>query len=180
MTYYLDNKEIPFANKDELQKQMPMIKKKYLYAGDFAKASLTELFSENKLEGSAILSANWFYNTIFINDGKLNFKPVAMPMQAQLSPYRATAIIDANSDNLPDILLGGNYYDNNIQMGRYDADYGTILLNKGNDNFVAQNINGLTVKGQVRSIQTVKLAGDKRAYIFARNNDSTLIIKFKN
>jgi hypothetical protein len=65
MTYYLDNKEIPFANKDELQKQMPMIKKKYLYAGDFAKASLTDLFSENKLKSSTILTANWFYNTIF-------------------------------------------------------------------------------------------------------------------
>lgn len=179
MTYYLGNKEIPFANKDELQKQMPMIKKKYLYAGDFAKASLTELFSENKLEGSTILSANWFYNTIFINDGKLNFKPVVMPIQAQLSPYRTAAIVDANNDNLPDILLGGNYYDNNIQMGRYDADYGTILLNKGNDNFVAQNINGVIVKGQVRAIKPVHLANGKPAFVFARNNDSALVIDFK-
>ncbi len=138
LTYYLDNKEIPFANKDELQKQMPALKKKYLYAGDFAKASLTDLFSENKLKSSQILTANWFYNTILVNDGKMNFKAVPMPLNAQLSSYKTAAVADVNN-KLPDILLGGNYYDNNIQMGRYDADYGTILLNKGNGNFVPEN-----------------------------------------
>ena len=180
LTYYLNNKEIPFANKEELQKQMPSLKKKYLYAGDFAKASLAEIFTAGKLKSSTILTANWFYNTIFINDGKMNFKPVAMPMQAQLTPYKTAAIADVNNDKLPDILLGGNYYDNNIQMGRYDADYGTILLNKGNNNFDAEELNGVTIKGQVRSIKSIKLAGNKQAYVFARNNDSTLVVGFKD
>ena len=40
LTYYLNGKEIPFANKAELEKQMPFLKKKFLYASDFAKASL--------------------------------------------------------------------------------------------------------------------------------------------
>jgi hypothetical protein len=65
-------------------------------------------------------------------------------------------------------------------MGRYDADYGTILLNKGNDNFSAQNINGVTVKGQVRSIKPVKIAGQKQAFVLARNNDSAMVIGFGN
>ncbi len=180
LTYYLNNKEIPFANKDELQKQMPFLKKNYLYAGDFAKASLTDLFPESKLKSATTLTANWFYNTIFINDGKMNFKAVPMPVEAQFSPYKTATIVNANNDNLPDILLGGNYYDNNIQMGRYDADYGTILLNKGNDQFVATTLNGVTIKGQVRSIKPIKLADNKQAFVFARNNDSTLIIDFKN
>ncbi len=179
LTYYLANKEIPFANKDELQKQMPALKKKYLYASDFAKASLSDIFSEEKLKSSTTLTANWFYNTIFINDGKMNFKAVPMPMQAQLSPYKTATVVDANGDNLPDILLGGNYYDNNIQMGRYDADYGTILLNKGNDNFVATTLNGLTIKGQVRSIKPIRLTSNKQAFVLARNNDSILVIDFK-
>jgi hypothetical protein len=32
--------------------------------------------------------------------------------------------VDANGDNLPDILLMGNYYNSNIEMGFYDADLG--------------------------------------------------------
>ncbi|MEP6464860.1 MAG: VCBS repeat-containing protein [Parafilimonas sp.] len=179
LTYYLDNKEIPFANKDELQKQMPFLKKKYLYAGDFAKASLTDMFSESKLKSSTTLTANWFYNTIFINDGKMNFKAVPMPVNAQFSPYKTAAIADVNKYSLPDILLGGNYYDNNIQMGRYDADYGTILINKGNDKFVAEKLNGVTIKGQVRSIKSIQLANNKKAFILAKNNDSTMVIDFK-
>ena len=39
---------------------------------------------------------------------------------------------------LPDILLVGNYYENNIQMGRNDADFGTILLIKAMDNLTAK------------------------------------------
>ena len=180
LTYYLNNKEIPFSNKDELQKQMPSLKKKFLYAGDFAKASLTDIFSESKLKSSTILTANWFYNTIFINDGKMNFKAVPMPANAQLSTYRTATIADVNHDHLPDILLGGNYYDNNIQMGRYDADYGTILLNKGNDKFIASTLNGVTVIGQVRSIKPLHLANSKQAFIYARNNDSTMVLDFKD
>jgi enediyne biosynthesis protein E4 len=180
LTYYLDNREIPFANKDELQRQMPALKKKYLYAGDFAKASLADIFSEDKLKSSTTLTANWFYNSIFINDGKMNFKAIPMPVNAQFSPYKTAAIVDANNDSLPDILLGGNYYDNNIQMGRYDADYGTILLNKGNDQFTATMLNGVMVKGQVRSIKPITLVSNKKAFILVRNNDSTLILDFKD
>ncbi|MFT4152762.1 VCBS repeat-containing protein [Parafilimonas sp.] len=178
LTYYLDNKEIPFANKEELQKQMPVIKKKYEYAGDFARASLTDLFSESKLKSSAMLTANWFSNTIFINDGKQNYKAVEMPANAQFTTCKTAAVADVNNDGLPDVLLGGNYYDNNIQMGRYDADYGTILLNRGNDTFIAGTLNGVVIKGQVRSIKPIQLA-NKQAFIYARNNDSALVVRFK-
>ncbi len=86
-------------------------------------------------------------------------------------------VINANDDNLPDILMMGNYYDSNIEMGRYDADFGTVLINKGGGNFSAETIHGLSVKGQVRHIQTVSI-GKQKAFILARNNDSTMLIKF--
>ena len=60
-----------------------------------------------------------------------------MPWQAQFSPYKDAVVVDANNDSLPDILLGGNYYENNVQIGRYDADFGTILVNKANGKFDA-------------------------------------------
>src|SRR5206468_8955561 len=58
LTYYLAGHELPFANKDELQKQMPFIKKKFLYAGNFAKASLEEIFSPERLKSADALTAN--------------------------------------------------------------------------------------------------------------------------
>jgi hypothetical protein len=178
LTYYLQGKQIPFATKDELQKQMPVMKKKFLYGEDFAKATLEELFTKEKLQKSDTLTANYFANSILINKGDLNFDVQPMPWQAQLSPYRDAVVVDANGDNLPDILLVGNYYENNIEMGRYDADFGTILLNKGNNKFSAESLNGLQIKGQTRHIKTINI-NNAPAYILARNNDSAMIIRFK-
>ncbi|MGB8192123.1 MAG: VCBS repeat-containing protein [Chitinophagaceae bacterium] len=177
LTYYLHGKEIPFANKSELDKQMPFLKKKFLYAGDFGKATLTDLFAANTLEKSDVLTANYFANTIFINEGNFNFKAMPLLWEAQLTPYRDAAIVDANNDQLPDILLAGNFYDNNVQMGRYDADYGTLLINKGNGSFAYQSVSGADIRGQVRHIRKVKLANKQEALILARNNDSVMVIK---
>lgn len=179
LTYYLDGKEIEFANIGELEKQIPIIKKRFLYAQDFAKASLDDIFTKEKLESADTFTANYFANSILINDGNLNFLVKPMPWKAQLSPFKTAVVIDANGDNLPDILLAGNYYENNIQMGRNDADYGTILVNKGNGKFEVESINGLTIKGQVRHIKEINI-GKKQAFILARNNDSTMIIQFKD
>ncbi len=179
LTYYLAEKEIEFANIGELEKQIPVIKKRFLSARDFAKASLSDIFTKEKLESSDTLTANYFSNAVLLNDGNLNFKVQPLPWQAQLSPYKTAVVVDANGDDLPDILIAGNYYENNIQMGRNDADYGTILINKGMGKFDAEPLNGLQIKGQVRHISEINI-GNQKAYILARNNDSTMIIQFKD
>ncbi|MBC7629634.1 MAG: VCBS repeat-containing protein [Ferruginibacter sp.] len=177
LTYYLEGKEIPFANKVELEKQMPVLKKKFLYAGDFAKATLQELFTSEKLDEATKLTATYLSSAVLINKGNLHFETKALPMEAQFSSMKDAVVVNANDDNLPDILIMGNYYDPNIEMGRYDADFGTILINKGKGNFLAETINGLAVKGQVRHIKPVTI-GKQPAFILARNSDSAMLIKF--
>jgi len=179
LTYYVDGKELPFANKTELQKQIPIIKKKFLYAGDFAKASIDEIFSSEKLESAEVLKSDYFANALLINDGKMNFTTKPLPWQAQLTSYRDAVVLNANNDDLPDVLLLGNYYENNIQMGRYDADCGTILINKGHGSFSCEDLNGLQIKGQVRHIKNIRLANGREACVLARNNDSVLVISKK-
>ena len=179
LTYYVNGRVLPFVNKDELQKQLPFIKKKFLYARDFADASITEIFGSEKLRNAEVLTADYFNNAILINNGGVNFTTIAMPWQAQLSSYRDAVVVNANNDELPDILLCGNYYDNNIQMGRYDADFGSVLVNKGKGHFTCENINGLSITSQVRHIKELNIAG-RKAYILAKNNDSALVISFIN
>ncbi|HTL08043.1 MAG TPA: VCBS repeat-containing protein, partial [Chitinophagaceae bacterium] len=178
LTYYLQHKEIPFANKAELEKQIPVLKKRFLYAEDFAKSSLENLFTKEKLEHAQVLTANYFSNAILINNGNLQFAVQPMPWEAQLSSYKTAAVVNANNDSLPDILLAGNFYENNIEMGRYDADFGTLLVNKGKGQFEVSNLNGLVIKGQTRHIAPITIAG-REAFVMARNNDSTVVIRFK-
>ncbi|MBP6025108.1 VCBS repeat-containing protein [Ferruginibacter sp.] len=177
LTYYVQHKQITFSNKGELEKQMPILKKKYIYAADFAKASFSDIFSAAKINTSVISTADYFANAILINNGNLNFTTAPLPWQAQLTSYRDASVVDANNDNLPDIFLAGNYYGNNIHNGRYDADYGTVLINMGKGSFKYQNLNGLILKGEARHIRPIKI-GNQPAYVVAKNNDSAAVIKF--
>jgi hypothetical protein len=177
LTYYLDGKEICFANSSEIEKQLPILKKKFLYAQDFAKASLPDLFTSKKLDNAEISTADYFANAVLINNGNFQFETKALPAEAQFTSFKDAVVVNANGDGLPDIFLVGNFYSNNIEMGRYDADYGTILVNKGKGNFTCQALNGLSIKGQVRHVQEINIK-KQPAYILARNNDSVMVIKF--
>jgi hypothetical protein len=100
-----------------------------------------------------------------------------LPWQAQLSSYRDAAVVNANGDVLPDILLVGNFYENNIQMGRYDADFGMLLLNRGGGKFECSHLNGLALKGQARRLRKIGINGQD-AFVIAMNADSCRVIQF--
>jgi len=179
VTYHLQGKEIVFSNKMEIEKQIPKLKKKYLYAEDFAKAEIVDILGTDKMESSIVYEVDYLANSVLINDGNLNFETKPLPYEAQFTPYKDAVVFDANGDELPDILLGGNFYDCNIQMGRYDGDYGTILINRGDCNFDVSQLNGLAVKGQVRKIKPLKV-GSTNAFVLARNSESLKVLKFGN
>lgn len=175
LTTYQSRVEALFPTKMEMEKQMPVIRKKYIYATEFAKASLADLVGAEKLEKSQILTADYFQNAVLVNDGKGNFSLKPLPFKAQWTPFYDAQIVDANGDKLPDVLLMGNFYDCNIQMGRYDADYGTVLINKGNCNFQPEPLNGLQVRGQVKRLKNIRLKSGT-AVVAARNDDKLMVI----
>ena len=177
LTYFLNHKEVPFASIAELSKQMPVIKKKFMYAGDFAKAALSEIFDPEKLKDALNYKANYFSNAVLINNGNMKFTLKALPWDAQLTSYRDAVIVNANHDSLPDVMIVGNYFDSNTEMGRYDGDMGTMLINKGNGNFKVEVLNGVTVKGQIRHISSFRSKDNQQYFIMARNNDSTVVIR---
>jgi enediyne biosynthesis protein E4 len=176
VTYYLQHEEIPLSSKMEIEKRIPALKKKYLYAADFAKASITEILSKQKLDKALQYKVNYTSNAIIKNMGNGSYETIAMPYNAQWSSYYAGAVIDANKDGKQDMLLAGNFYDNNVQLGRLDADYGTLLINN-NNSFIAENIQHVKIQGQVRNILPITING-KQAYILAKNNEALQVIQF--
>ena len=176
VTYYKQGVEIPLASKMDLEKQMPFIKKKFLFAADYSKASISDIFQEDKLKTAAVFSADYFSNAILLNDGHGNFELKKLPWQTQLSSLKAASLFDANGDQLPDIIMGGNYYDQAMEINRNDADFGDVLINAGHGDFKAERINGIVIKNQVRHILPVQV-NHQQALIIARNNDSLMIIK---
>lgn len=178
MTYYVNGTEIPFASKIQLEKKLPFLKKKFLYAADFAKADINGLFGKNKIIEAKQLSANCFENTVFINDGNMNFSASALPYPFQLSTLKAAATIQTYKDSEMATLLMGNFYANNVELGRQDADFGSVLIRNADNSFGFSTLNGLAVTGEVRKIQRISI-GKRLAYILAKNNNTIQVIAFK-
>ncbi len=179
LTYNVGGKEIPFANKHELERQVPSIKRKFLFAKDFANASLSDLLGSDKLENAEVYSADYFKNAVLINEGDMRFTLQALPMNLQWATYNNAVTIDYNGDEFMDIFMGGNFYDNNIQMGRMDSDYGTVLINKGNCNFEKAFTPELIMKGQVRKVDKLKIK-DRDLILVGLNNDSLKIFEVQS
>ena len=176
LTYYVKGREVPFANYDEITKQMPSLKKKYLLAANFAKSNLSEWFGKAKLSGSILRQANTLKSMYFENTGQgLTFKAHALPDVLQYSPIIAYALCDADRDGKQEVILAGNMYESNIEMGRYDANYGNVLKIGDGGKMDAYPLGNLRLRGQVRRIEAIKTGG-KTVYVFARNDDKALLV----
>lgn len=112
---------------------------------------------------------------IFINNRDQKFTAVQLPWEVQLSPLKSAIARDMNGDGLADLLLAGNFYENNVQLGRNDADFGSMLINKGGSKFVVQFIPGIRLKGQVR-----KLVEDNGNIWVIRNSETSSVIHTKH
>ena len=154
LTYYRAGQRIVFSNIRELHKQLPVLKKKFIKAEDFAKSDFKKWFPKEKYTN--FLIAEDFNTVILINDGKGGFQN--LPLPPELQKYYLTAIhtADLNNDGWKDILIMGNYYGANIQMGRYDNCFGLILENRQGKSFDIKLMDGDIFGGQVKRIIPVK------------------------
>jgi hypothetical protein len=139
------------------------------------------LFDKEKLNQSLQLKATQFANTILMNNGKGKFEPVEMPSNAQLSNYRAVIPLKypANSQQQThSYLLLGNFGYNNIEIGRQDADFGTILQWNKQSAFKAATLSNIPITGEVRKTATIKI-GNASCWILAKNNGALQVLKIK-
>ncbi|MGM0580390.1 MAG: VCBS repeat-containing protein [Bacteroidota bacterium] len=175
LTYYLDGKEIPFANHSEILKQLPNLKKKWKYAQDFSRADLNEVFGADALNSAEKLSANDFSSYFYKNKGDGTFEAIALPMELQISTLNAVEFMDKENREL---LAAGNFYENNIEMGKYDAQYGTVFQIQDSA-AVIKKVKNLKLDGQVRKLKSIEVNG-KQYILVARNDNSLKLIAFEN
>lgn len=174
LSYYLDETEIPFANKMEMEKQFPLIKKQFIYAKDFAKAEIGDFLNGKFTDGDK-LEATDFSSVIYLNNGNNHFEKISLPPLAQISPINTFYLTDLNKDKLPDIILGSNFYRANIQMGRYDADFGSVLINQGKGKFVVNDDYSLDLPGEIKHLKSIKVKG-RSVLMVIRNDAKTLLL----
>ncbi len=173
LAYYNGGKLFPLPLRDPMVKQMPSLKKKFLYHDAYGKATLEEVFPKKDLESAMQFEAQTFTTCWFENQGGGKFAAHDLPAETQMSPCNQVLVQDFNGDGNPDLLLVGNSSSPDVETGRYDAGNGCLLTNdgKGNFTFVRNLDSGFWATKEARDLAAVKLANGSILFLVANNND---------
>jgi hypothetical protein len=173
MTSYIQGKSYPFAAMDDINKQVPSLRKNFYDYSVYADATIQDIWKKELLDSLKPLQANTF-ETIFLENTGAGFILKHLPVEAQYAPVYSIIKADLNQDGFNDLILFGNNQFNRIRLGRDDANHGTVLLNdgKGNFKYLPSVETGIHVRGDVRSATMI----NNRLFI-GINNDSIAVLR---
>lgn len=169
----------PFVLRQDLLMQVPSLKKKYIHFRDYKEKAIEDIFNSDQLKDTIVLNAYTFESAVWVSSGKNNFMHHMLPAQAQFFPVYDILIDDFNDDGNEDLLLGGNQFKAKPETGIYAGGYGALLNGdgKGKFRFVSPAKSGVSIKGEVRSIQPITIRG-KNYIMIGKSNDRMEILTY--
>lgn len=180
ISYFPDGVERPFEQLDELQAQISNITENLRSYSDYATRNLRQLIDPVLLEEALQKKLTELYSIVLINRGDGTFQVNQLPFEAQLFPLMTIFSEDITGNGTPDLLLAGNLYSMKPSYGgRQDAGFGLLLAGDGSGNFEPINFteSGFLVKGEARSIFSLKQYNEEHVIIVVRNDDTPLFFK---
>ncbi|MDX1910126.1 MAG: VCBS repeat-containing protein [Saprospiraceae bacterium] len=169
VAYTEEGKIYPIVQKDVLVKQMPVLKKRFLYAKDYANAVISDIWPQKELDAGLTLTAYtletcWWEN----QNGKLQQR--RLPAPAQVSPVQGILCADFNADGHTDLLLAGNKYGLEVETNACDASNGALLLGDGKGNFtwLDNTLSGFWAMGEARDLALLR--SNAKPLILVANN----------
>jgi len=173
MSSFKNGSEYPVHSRDDLIKQIPQMKKKFPDYASYAKATMTDVLSQQQ-KSSSYISKAFLFNSVYLqNNGNGKFEIKNLPKVAQIAPVYGILINDFDKDGYLDVLMSGNNYGTEVGVGRHDASKGIFLKGNGNGEFTAISSmeSGLSINGDNRGAVVIKIK-DRQAYLFGGNSDS--------
>ncbi len=170
MCFYHDAKLYPFAGRDMIIGQLPMLKKNFIRYTPYANATIQDIFTKEQLKDSDYYYVRSFETTLFRNQsGKFTAEP--LPYRAQLHPTYSILVHDFNQDGRVDMLLAGNFKYMETETGELDAGNGTLLIQQpdGTFRFEENRTHGFWAQKEVRKMAFIQMAGGRQAILTANN-----------
>ena len=179
ISQYRGNKAYPLVLRHDLVMQLPALKKKYLQYDAYKGQTIEDIFSKEERRRTVKKQVHHLASSLLVNQGNGEFVLQALPKEAQFSPAYGLLVEDLDQDGHLDILMGGNLYGVKPEVGRYDANYGLLLLGKGDTSFdpIPASKSGFFIKGETRDIISLQVAG-KPLILVAKNNDRMQVFEF--
>ena len=168
----------PIALRDDLIRALPYLKARYLNYKNYARQTVTNIFSAKELEGAVVKQVYTFATSLAHNNGDGSFTLVSLPSETQLAPVFGILATDVDRDGHTDLLFAGNFDGFKPELGRMSASNGLLLRGDGKGFFIPVRgmESGFNVPGQARDIQRVRTANGE-LIVVARNNDRPLVFR---
>ena len=182
LSYYESGTEYPVRGKGCSSEQIPVISYKFKDYKSFAAASLADVYTTDELKESLQFKVGSFASAYIENLGSHKFKISPLDNLAQISSINSILAEDINKDGNMDLVMGGNLYGSEVETPRNDSSYGSLMVGNGKGAFSSKMPyeNGLMVKGEVKAIEKIRLAGGQEGILFAKNNDYLQLMKITN
>ena len=116
LSYYYKGRYYPFRPKNDLEQELPYLKKEFLSFQKMADKTTDEIFKD-KLRDSGRLVANEF-RSVFISDVLHAKTATALPYLYQQAPVNSVTELNGKPD---EVLLNGNFWGVVPYEGKYDA-----------------------------------------------------------
>jgi len=184
-SYYLSEKgepeEYPFFGRNDMEKQVKEFKDIFPTHKEYGMATIEEVMARLPDVTQILLKANCQMTCYVENRGDGEFVVHGLPDEAQLAPVFAILTGDFTNDQLPDILITGNDYGNEISNGRYDALNGLLLKGDGKGNFepLAMQQSGIIIPGDGKSQVKMQATDGSLMVISGQNQGKPGMFKCK-
>ncbi len=163
-------KPFPIHSWKELSAQSPIFRDRFNTYDQYGRTTINELFTPEELEGAIILEANYMSTSYIENNGDGSFIIKRLPTETQVAPVNGIVVSDVNEDGNPDVLMVGNDYGNEVNVGQYDAFIGLTLIGDGAGNFSVSGWkkSGFFVNGDAKALVRMDVNG-KETIIVSQN-----------
>jgi len=102
-------------------------------------------------------------------------------VETQISSVNGFVEADLDNDGKSEIALGGNLFSSEVETPRNDASIGTILeITKQGFESVPASKAGLYIPGDVKALQSIRLANGSLGILVANNNDGLQLFRTKS
>lgn len=175
--YFNSGELYPLRGRQCSSEQIPLLKEKFDSYSKFASSTLVEVYGDKPLALATHYEVYTFASVYIENLGHGRFEVHALPNLAQISSVNDFLIEDFNQDGHPDVIIGGNMYNSEVETARNDASLGLLLVGNGKGDFkpVTPQESGLMIPGNVKSLASLK-NHDGATLVLVGNNDSELQI----